>query len=32
MLEPREALWRLAAGESLGREEAEALFEKLIDG
>jgi anthranilate phosphoribosyltransferase len=32
MLEPREALWRLAAGESLSREEAEALFDKLIDG
>jgi anthranilate phosphoribosyltransferase len=32
MLEPREALWRLAAGESLGREDAEALFDKLVDG
>ena len=32
MLEPREALWRLAAGESLDRAESEALFEKLIDG
>ena len=32
MLEPREALWRLAAGESLDRTESEALFEKLIDG
>jgi anthranilate phosphoribosyltransferase len=32
MLEPREALWRLAAGESLSREEAESLFERLIDG
>jgi len=32
MLEPREALWRLAAGESLSREEAEALFDKLIEG
>jgi anthranilate phosphoribosyltransferase len=32
MLEPREALWRLAAGDSLDREESESLFEKLIDG
>jgi len=32
VLEPREALWRLAAGESLDRTESEALFEKLIDG
>jgi anthranilate phosphoribosyltransferase len=32
MLEPREALWRLAAGESLSREEAESLFDRLIDG
>jgi anthranilate phosphoribosyltransferase len=32
MLEPREVLWRLAAGESLSREEAEALFDKLIEG
>jgi len=32
VLEPREALWRLAAGESLDRAESEALFEKLIDG
>ena len=32
MLEPREALWRLAGGESLSREDAEALFDKLIEG
>jgi anthranilate phosphoribosyltransferase len=32
VLEPREALWRLAGGESLSREDAEALFDKLIEG
>ena len=32
MLEPKEALWRLAAGESLSREETEELFGALMDG
>ena len=32
MPEPKEALWRLAAGESLTREETEDLFGALMDG
>ncbi|HEX7182735.1 MAG TPA: anthranilate phosphoribosyltransferase [Thermoanaerobaculia bacterium] len=32
MPEPKEALWRLAAGESLTREETEELFGALMDG
>lgn len=32
MPEPKEALWRLAAGESLSREETEELFGALMDG
>jgi anthranilate phosphoribosyltransferase len=31
-LEPREALRRLTAGESLGRDETEALFGSMMDG
>lgn len=32
MLDPKEVLWRLVAGESLSREETEELFGALMDG